>query len=68
VKPAAPRPKDKVRPKTTPARAAALTSPREVCGKRTQFALYQCMQTQCAKPSWSQHEQCRRLRHSDAVD
>jgi hypothetical protein len=39
-----------------------------VCGDRTQFSLYQCMQTQCAKPAWQDHAQCRRLRISDAVD
>ncbi|MEO7852326.1 MAG: hypothetical protein ABIR94_08740 [Rubrivivax sp.] len=43
-------------------------SPREVCGNRTRFSLYQCMQTQCASSKWSAHAQCVRLRHSDSVD
>ncbi len=43
-------------------------SPREVCGNRTQFSLYQCMQTQCASAKWSAHAQCVRLRNSDSVD
>jgi len=70
AQPAAPPPETEP-PKTqaqAPAPAPASTSPREVCGKRTQFALYRCMQTQCARPNWSSHEQCRRLRLSDAVD
>lgn len=40
----------------------APTSPREACGERTRFALYQCMQTQCAKPAWTKHAQCVKLR------
>ncbi len=64
---AAPRaPKVAAAPKTpVPAGPA---SPREVCGSRTQFSLYQCMQTQCASAKWSAHAQCVRLRNSDSVD
>jgi non-specific serine/threonine protein kinase len=51
-----------------PARApAGFGSPREACAGRTEFSLYRCMQTQCAKPQWSTHEQCVRLREMDAV-
>ena len=43
-------------------------SPREACGDRSQFALYRCMQTQCASSLWHGHAQCQRLRESDQVD
>jgi hypothetical protein len=43
-------------------------SPREVCGARTQFSLYRCMQTQCAQPAFAQHVQCKRLRTRDEVE
>ncbi|MDC6171297.1 hypothetical protein PO768_28175, partial [Paucibacter sp. XJ19-41] len=33
-------------------------TPRSSCGKRSDFALYRCMQTQCAKPRWKAHAQC----------
>ncbi|HEX4523925.1 MAG TPA: hypothetical protein VH704_10430 [Casimicrobiaceae bacterium] len=46
----------------------APTSPREVCGPRTQFSLYRCMQTQCSQPRWASHAQCQRLRITDSVD
>ncbi len=45
----------------------APTSPREACGERTQFSLYRCLQTQCAKPGLAQHAQCKRLRATDDV-
>ncbi len=37
-------------------------SPREACGSRTRFSLYQCMQTQCAKRNWIGHAQCVQFR------
>ncbi len=43
-------------------------SPREVCGERTQFSLYRCMQTQCSQRQWASHAQCERLRTTDSVD
>jgi hypothetical protein len=54
----------------TPRRQAAHTpaSPREVCGARTQFSLYRCMQTQCAQAAWAQHTQCKLLRTRDRVE
>ena len=59
VAPAAPVP-------TAPAPAVAKpkgpATPREACGERTRFSLYQCMQTQCAKKTWSKHAQCVQLR------
>ncbi len=44
------------------------TSPREVCGARTQFSLYRCMQTQCSQRQWASHTQCEHLRTTDSVD
>ncbi|MBS0445301.1 MAG: hypothetical protein JSR59_05040 [Proteobacteria bacterium] len=57
----------------TPRHAAAVrkaeapkpTSPGELCAGRTPFATYRCMQTQCAKPRWTAHAQCRQLRTAD---
>jgi hypothetical protein len=46
----------------------APTSPREVCGPRTQFSLYRCMQMQCSQRRWASHAQCERLRTTDSVD
>jgi len=46
----------------TKARPSPPDSPREACGERTRFALYQCMQTQCAKSAWTRHAQCVQLR------
>jgi non-specific serine/threonine protein kinase len=50
------------------ARPAALLSPREACGERTQFSLYRCMQTECERPAFLHHPQCERLRSTDSVD
>ena len=44
------------------------TGPRDVCGDRTQFSLYRCMQTQCARAQWVQHPSCKRLRLRDEVE
>ena len=61
-------------PAPNPTRAAqqriarAPASPREVCGARTQFSLYRCMQTQCSQRQWESHAQCERLRFTDSVD
>ncbi|WP_284617763.1 hypothetical protein [Aquabacterium humicola] len=48
-----------------PARKA--TGPRQSCGGRSDFALYRCMQQQCAKARWQAHPQCVRLRATDRV-
>jgi serine/threonine protein kinase len=40
---------------------------REACGDRVDFALYNCMQTQCARGRWSASLQCQRLRDTDEV-
>ena len=46
----------------------APATPREVCGARTQFSLYRCMQAQCSQPRWASHAECERLRTTDSVD
>lgn len=43
-------------------KAAEPREPREVCGTRTEFALYRCMQTQCEKPQYSGGAQCQVFR------
>lgn len=48
--------------------ARASGSPRDECGARTEFALYRCMQMECAQPRWATHAQCLRLRSRDEVD
>jgi hypothetical protein len=50
-----------------PARTGA-ASPREVCGPRTQFSLYRCMQFQCEQAGWRRHPQCVRFRSTDRVE
>ena len=43
-------------------------SPRALCGKVSGYALYQCMQAQCAKRDWAQHGQCKRLRQQQSLN
>lgn len=43
----------------------AADTPRSSCGKRSDFALYRCMQTQCVKPRWKAHAQCQALKTGD---
>jgi hypothetical protein len=43
-------------------------SPRALCGKAGGYALYQCMQAQCAKRDWGQHGQCKRLRQQQSLN
>jgi len=42
-------------------------SPRQLCAGRARYALLQCMLAQCAKPAWTKHEQCRRLREENRL-
>ncbi|MCU7373815.1 hypothetical protein PEC18_24035 [Paucibacter sp. O1-1] len=51
-------------PGSSPTRRSAET-PRSSCGKRSDFALYRCIQTQCAKPRWKAHAQCLALKTGD---
>ncbi|MEO8152990.1 MAG: serine/threonine-protein kinase [Rhizobacter sp.] len=37
-------------------------TPRAVCGSRSNFSLYYCMQTQCKRPRFVQHVQCFELK------
>jgi serine/threonine protein kinase len=53
---------------TPPARRTSPDSPRQACGSRQQFALYRCMQQQCAMASWSKHAQCVRFKAADRVE
>jgi serine/threonine protein kinase len=57
-----------VEPEEAPPPAPAFTNPRQVCGNRTQFSLYNCMQTQCERKQWAQHAQCKRFRITDTVE
>jgi serine/threonine protein kinase len=43
------------------------TTPRGLCGSRSGYALYQCMQAQCAKRQWVPHAQCRRLSQDQSL-
>jgi hypothetical protein len=56
--------------KRTQAKAAPAepNNPRAVCGQRTNFSLYYCMQTQCKRPQFLQHQQCQDLRQNDSVN
>lgn len=49
------------------AAAAEVSTPRAACGGRVQFSLYYCMQTQCKKPQYYKHPQCRALRERDTI-
>lgn len=42
-------------------------TPRSSCGKRSDFALYRCIQTQCAKPRWKAHAQCLAQKSGEAL-
>jgi len=53
---------------STPPATEAVSDPREACAGRTQFALYRCMQAQCARSRWAAHPDCVRLRRSDRVE
>lgn len=64
---AAPDPVPASPPVKQPARSAA-DSPRQVCGERTPFSLYRCMQQQCASAAWKRHPQCVQLSADDRVD
>lgn len=50
------------------AATASPASPRDGCAGRTQFALYRCMQAQCAQRGLARHPQCEHLRSTDSVD
>ena len=47
--------------------AARAATPRMACAGRQRYALLQCMNQQCAKRTWSKHEQCVRLRKENKL-
>ena len=57
-------------PRSAPAAPPRSTAgtPREVCGERTHFSLYRCMEQQCAAAAWAGHPQCVRFKATDRVD
>lgn len=67
---AAPAPPPKLAQAAPPrtAQAQSAGSPRAVCGDRTQFALYRCLQSLCTLTKWYAHPQCVKLRETDQVD
>ena len=65
--PVAPPAVNKPAPRRATTARSATTSPRQICGERSQFALYRCMRQQCATAQWSKHPQCKRLRARDEV-
>jgi hypothetical protein len=62
AKPAAPVPVAPPPVAPVPVAAAEPVSPKEACGKRVFLALSFCMQTQCAKPQFTNHAQCVQMR------
>ena len=65
--PVAPPAVNKPAPRRATTARSATTSPRQICGERSQFALYRCMRQQCATAQWSKHPQCKRLHARDEV-
>jgi serine/threonine protein kinase len=67
----APKPDRKAERAEKAAKAAAAeeaSTPRGACGKRTNFSLLYCMQTQCKKPRFDQHPQCVELRQRGEIN
>jgi hypothetical protein len=52
---------------TSQSGSRAPDNPRGLCGTRSGYALYQCMQIQCAKRDWTKHAQCQRLRQHQTL-
>jgi non-specific serine/threonine protein kinase len=50
------------------AESARTRNPRDACGNRTQFALYRCMETQCARAQWTRHPTCIRFRSGGDIE
>ena len=55
------------KPTMAPSDAQTLSNPRSLCGKRSGYALYQCMQSRCTNRQWTHHAQCRRLRQEQVL-
>lgn len=43
-------------------------APRAACTGKSGYALYQCMQTQCAKRNFTKHPQCVQLRKNQRLN
>jgi len=63
-----PAPAPAAAPLPRPVARAESTTPRALCGRRTDFSLYRCMQQQCSQTKWLQHPQCLHLKSTDRVD
>ena len=55
-------------PGSRPSARAEPATPRALCGTRSNFSLYRCMQQQCSQPKWLEHPQCLHLKATDRVD
>lgn len=64
----APAPAPEPAPKPRPSARAEPATPRALCGTRSNFSLYRCMQQQCSQPKWLEHPQCLHLKATDRVD
>jgi hypothetical protein len=64
----APAPAPEPAPKPRPSARAEPATPRALCGTRSNFSLYRCMQLQCSQPKWLEHPQCLHLKATDRVD
>jgi len=54
--------------KADAASRTTVSSPRQECGARTEFALYRCMQQLCSLARWRRHPQCVQLEETDSVE
>jgi hypothetical protein len=66
--PASRPPQPSMPPATGRAKELVAGSPRALCGARTEFSLYRCMQQQCSQARWQRHSQCLHLRATDTVE
>lgn len=64
---AAPLPPQAAATPPPPAAARARPAPRAQCKAKSGYALYQCMQEQCAKRSYAKHPQCVRLKRDQSL-
>jgi non-specific serine/threonine protein kinase len=55
-------------PGPRPSARSEPATPRGLCGTRSNFSLYRCMQQQCSQPKWLEHPQCLHLKATDRVD
>jgi serine/threonine protein kinase len=60
--------RETILPPRAAARAPAQPAPRDACSGRSNFSFLYCMQTQCRKPQFSDHAQCRELRATGEIE